>query len=244
MDELTIPTPARVLEAAREYGAYAETTQNGRIIRAQIQRRLESEGRWGTVKTSGARCFAAYVKQAEEELSESDLWALVFMAYPPFRNDEDVCRCGRTASDHLVSGCQPIEQERQDGKSRTIVPTVRNADEPDPSIVPAYIADVPEVTDGAQGATVDMSMRDTIGWVLDNLKVKVTPQQAPTPRAWSLLLYAREHPNVVSQWTTRLMSAEEAHYDPMEDDGRETIELLEKLKKAYPLPEDENGNGT
>ncbi len=231
-----VPNPVDMAVLAREWGVLREVDDNGLVRHSRLQGRLTDEGRWGSQKICGASCYRRYLHNYYD-LSERDVFAILFKAYPPLRGDEDLCRCGRESQEHLAIGCATIEEERQDRRSKIKMPRKpkKLPDEEALAVLAGEDCQPLAVADPENGQVTVLTMPKTIDWVLANLKTKVTPKDAPTPKAWSLLLHARETPAFVTSCVNKLMAREEEHHDPMMDDGRETLELVKKMREFYPI---------
>lgn len=83
------------------------------------------------------------------------------------------------------------------------------------------------------------SARKIVEWVFENIRVKnVTPDMAPSPGAYSLLLDIRNNPGLRTEFIYKVWAkllptrAEIESSRKFEDDGRSQIQILDRIERA------------
>jgi len=83
--------------------------------------------------------------------------------------------------------------------------------------------------------------RKIVEWVFENIRVKdVTPDMAPSPGAYSLLLDIRNNPGLRTEFIYKVWAkllptrAEIESSRKFEDDGRSQIQILDRIERAKP----------
>jgi len=81
--------------------------------------------------------------------------------------------------------------------------------------------------------------RKIVEWVFENIRVKnVTPDMAPSPGAYSLLLDIRNNPGLRTEFIYKVWAkllptrAEIESSRKFEDDGRSQIQILDRIERA------------